>query len=81
MHAEMADLRESARLPELDGVDFLIAMGGPMSVNDDDELPWLGSRKAFHPPCRRGRQTGPGGSVSERNSSPVQWELGCTHMT
>ena len=32
---------ESARLPELDGVDFLIAMGGPMSVNDDDELPWL----------------------------------------
>ena len=38
---------ESARLPELDGVDFLIAMGGPMSVNDDDELPWLVQEKHF----------------------------------
>ena len=38
---------ESARLPELDDVDFLIAMGGPMSVNDDEALPWLVPEKHF----------------------------------
>lgn len=36
-----------ASLPELDGIDLLIIMGGPMSVNDEDEYPWLLEEKAF----------------------------------
>jgi GMP synthase-like glutamine amidotransferase len=32
-------------LPSLDKVDFLIAMGGPMSVNDETALPWLKPEK------------------------------------
>ena len=40
-------LYESASLPELEQVDLLIAMGGPMSVNDEDEYPWLVLEKKF----------------------------------
>jgi hypothetical protein len=32
---------ESATLPKPDEIDLLIVMGGPMSVNDEDEFPWL----------------------------------------
>jgi GMP synthase-like glutamine amidotransferase len=35
------------RLPELNGMDLLVVMGGPMSVNDEDIYPWLGQEKAF----------------------------------
>jgi len=35
------------RLPALDAFDFLIALGGPMSVNGEDELPWLRAEKRF----------------------------------
>lgn len=38
---------ESAELPDLDGIDLIIAMGGPMSVNDEESLPWLVAEKAF----------------------------------
>ncbi|TRW89603.1 type 1 glutamine amidotransferase [Candidatus Methylobacter oryzae] len=38
---------ESASLPLLDEVDFIIALGGPMSVNDEDEFPWLIDEKLF----------------------------------
>ena len=38
---------EGAGLPALDGIDLVIAMGGPMSVNDEAELPWLVAEKAF----------------------------------
>jgi len=38
---------ESAVLPELEEIDFLIAMGGPMSVNDEAQFPWLFPEKAF----------------------------------
>lgn len=30
-----------AMLPEVDAVDFLVVMGGPMSANDTATLPWL----------------------------------------
>jgi GMP synthase-like glutamine amidotransferase len=34
-------------LPTLDGLSLVVAMGGPMSVNDEAELPWLKTEKAF----------------------------------
>lgn len=38
---------ESSSLPELQGLDLIIAMGGPMSVTDEAEFPWLKSEKLF----------------------------------
>jgi GMP synthase-like glutamine amidotransferase len=37
----------SPTLPALDGIDLVIAMGGPMSVNDEAALPWLREEKRF----------------------------------
>ncbi|WP_200821297.1 type 1 glutamine amidotransferase [Oceanicoccus sp. KOV_DT_Chl] len=34
-------------LPALDGIEMLIIMGGPMSVNDEEQYPWLGNEKTF----------------------------------
>lgn len=38
---------ESADLPDLSELDLVIAMGGPMSVNDEAALPWLVAEKRF----------------------------------
>ena len=38
---------QNATLPDLNGLDLIIAMGGPMSVNDESELPWLRPEKQF----------------------------------
>jgi GMP synthase-like glutamine amidotransferase len=40
-------LYESAEFPQVKDVDLLIIMGGPMSVNDEKELPWLIAEKQF----------------------------------
>lgn len=34
-------------LPDVNGLDLIIAMGGPMSVNDEAGLPWLVAEKQF----------------------------------
>ena len=34
-------------LPKLEDIDLLIVMGGPMSVYDESEYPWLKEEKAF----------------------------------
>jgi GMP synthase-like glutamine amidotransferase len=34
-------------LPQLKGLDLIIIMGGPMSVNDESTLPWLRLEKQF----------------------------------
>ncbi len=36
---------DNQALPRLDGLDLIIAMGGPMSVNDESSLPWLKPEK------------------------------------
>lgn len=38
---------ESADLPDIEAIDLLIVMGGPMSINDEQEHPWLIAEKAF----------------------------------
>ena len=38
---------EHPDVPEVDGIDLLIVMGGPMSVNDEAEYPWIVAEKAF----------------------------------
>jgi GMP synthase-like glutamine amidotransferase len=38
---------ESAHLPKLTDIDWLIIMGGPMSVHDEAEFPWLINEKRF----------------------------------
>lgn len=38
---------ESWELPDVNNLDLIIAMGGPMSVNDEAELPWLVDEKRF----------------------------------
>ncbi len=40
-------LFKSEEFPSLDEIDFLVVMGGPMSVNDEDEFPWLSPEKKF----------------------------------
>ena len=41
------ELDEGDPLPDYRGADLIIAMGGPMSVNDDAALPWLTDEKRF----------------------------------
>lgn len=38
---------ENPVLPKVEEIDFLVIMGGPMSVNDEQELPWLVTEKQF----------------------------------
>lgn len=38
---------ESADIPDINEIDFLIIMGGSMSVNDEDKFPWLIREKRF----------------------------------
>ncbi|MEN6610673.1 MAG: type 1 glutamine amidotransferase [Methanoregulaceae archaeon] len=38
---------ETNEVPDLDSASHLIFMGGPMSVNDEQELPWLCNEKAL----------------------------------
>lgn len=38
---------ESAALPEADAPDLVIVLGGPMSVNDEAQFPWLIREKRF----------------------------------
>lgn len=40
-------LYAAAEFPPVDQVDLIIALGGPMSVNDEAELPWLIAEKRF----------------------------------
>lgn len=38
---------ESADLPDPEAIDLLVVMGGPMSVNDEDQYPWLAMEKQY----------------------------------
>jgi len=38
---------EDPKLPNIPDIDFLVIMGGSMSVNDEEKYPWLISEKQF----------------------------------
>jgi GMP synthase-like glutamine amidotransferase len=38
---------ENPQLPESGAADLIIAVGGPMSVNDENEVPWLQAEKKY----------------------------------
>jgi GMP synthase (glutamine-hydrolysing) len=42
---DRVELDEGEALPDWRDFDAIVAMGGPMSANDDDELPWLTAEK------------------------------------
>lgn len=44
---EFTRFYDSPRLPEIADLDLVIALGGPMSVNDEADLPWLTEEKRF----------------------------------
>jgi len=43
--------QQNAALPPIDGIDLLLVMGGPMSVNDEEQFPWLIEEKRFLREC------------------------------
>jgi len=40
-------LYKGENLPDLDQFDFLVVMGGPMGIYDEEEYPWLKKEKEF----------------------------------
>jgi GMP synthase (glutamine-hydrolysing) len=40
-------LHEGERLPEVSSFDWLVVMGGPMNIYEDDLYPWLRAEKRF----------------------------------
>jgi GMP synthase-like glutamine amidotransferase len=46
-HVTYTRFFESPQLPPLTDIDLIIALGGPMSVNDEKQLPWLLDEKRF----------------------------------
>lgn len=38
---------ENVKLPEISDIDWLIVMGGAMSVHDEEQFPWLAVEKQF----------------------------------
>lgn len=44
-------LFEQAPLPKASDIDWLLVMGGPMGVHDEDQHPWLAAEKRFIAEC------------------------------
>lgn len=43
-------------LPDMADIDWLMVMGGPMGVHDEDRLPWLaGEKRAIEEAIRQGK--------------------------
>lgn len=44
---EITKIYEGGSLPSVSSIDWLVIMGGPMSVHDTDKFPWLVSEKKY----------------------------------
>ena len=58
---ERVELDEGEAVPDWRAFDAIIAMGGPMSVNDELELPWLREEKRAIAEADAGREPGGAG--------------------
>ena len=58
-HSEITYTRfyQDGLLPRPDDIDWLIIMGGPMSVNDESQYPWLAKEKIFIRQCIEKQKT------------------------
>jgi len=55
-HLAATRLYQNEPLPETDSFDWLIVMGGPMGVHDEDRLPWLvGEKRLIEQAIRQGK--------------------------
>lgn len=46
-HINIQPINNNTEFPKQEDFDFLVVMGGPMSVHDEDQFPWLLEEKAF----------------------------------
>lgn len=46
-HLTMSHLYRGDTLPDVADIDWLIVMGGPMGIYDEDKYPWLSNEKRF----------------------------------
>ena len=46
-HLTATKLYQNDQVPDVESIDWLIIMGGPMGVHDEDRLPWLKGEKRF----------------------------------
>jgi len=46
-HLTATKLYQNDPVPDVESIDWLIIMGGPMGVHDEDRLPWLKGEKRF----------------------------------
>ena len=63
------ELDEGEPLPDWRDFDAIVAMGGPMSVNDDDRAPWLADEKRAIGEAVRSRNARTGAPASASSSS------------
>jgi len=46
-HLTATKLYQNEPMPDMEGVELLVIMGGPMGVHDEDRFPWLAMEKRF----------------------------------
>lgn len=60
----LTQLHHSEKLPNIGEVDLLVVIGGPMSVHDKQEYPWLAKEKEY---IKKGN------SFRETHSGNLSW--------
>ncbi len=45
--SSVTQIFKNEELPDIDSIDFLVVLGGPMSANDEDKINWLTGEKKY----------------------------------